>query len=218
MTAPAPPGGAEEIFGSRLPLAARFADALCGPGVERGLIGPREATRIWDRHLLNSAALAELIPAGSVLLDVGSGAGLPGIPLAVARPDLHIVLLEPMQRRVAFLDEVIAQLPLDNVRVVRGRAEDPAVRRELGRFPLVTARAVAPLGRLAAWCVPFLTTNGRLLAMKGSRAQIEVDEAGADLAAAGLSAEVLRAGEGVIEPVALVVVLVRGSTIARRRR
>ncbi len=195
------------MFGARLPIAVRFAELLCSAGVERGLLGPREAERVWDRHLLNSAVLAELIPAGQRLLDVGSGAGLPGVPLAIARPDLQIVLLEPMQRRVAFLDEAVSLLGLGNVRVVRGRAEDARVRRELGRTPLVTARAVAPLGRLAAWCLPLLTPNGRVLAMKGARAHDEVAQAKADLSAAGVGVDVREVGAGVIDPPALVVVL-----------
>lgn len=212
------PEVANRVFGDRLPLAVRFADFLRSAGVERGLVGPREAVRVWDRHLLNSAVLAELIPVGSRIVDVGSGAGLPGIPLALARPDLQIVLLEPMQRRVAFLDEAVSRLDLANVRVVRGRAEDAAVRRELGRTPLVTARAVAPLARLARWCLPLVSPSGQVLAIKGLRAPEEIVAAQPELDACGVSADVREVGAGVIDPVAVVVVLSRVRTHDRRRR
>ncbi|MGH3539193.1 MAG: 16S rRNA (guanine(527)-N(7))-methyltransferase RsmG, partial [Pseudonocardiaceae bacterium] len=144
---------AQTVFADRYPLAERYAALLASSGVDWGLIGPREGDRLWERHLLNSAVLAELVPQGCRVLDVGSGAGLPGIPLALARPDLSIVLLEPMARRVAWLREVVTALGL-TVEVHRGRAEDPVVRAELGGNDVVTARAVAPLGRLASWSLP----------------------------------------------------------------
>ena len=122
------PDAAATIFGPRIDLARRYAELLAGPGVERGLLGPREVDRIWDRHLLNSAAVAELLEPGERVIDIGSGAGLPGIPLAIARPDLDVVLLEPLLRRSEFLSEVVEQLGLA-VEVVRGRAEELWVRR-----------------------------------------------------------------------------------------
>lgn len=161
------------MFGERLPLAERFVTLLAEHGVERGLIGPREVDRLWDRHVLNSAAIAELIPDGATVVDVGSGAGLPGVPLAIARPDLRVTLLEPMARRVAWLTEVVDELGVD-VRVVRGRAEEPAIRRELGHADVVTARAVAPLAKLAGWCLPLVAPGGWLLALKGESANEEL--------------------------------------------
>ncbi|MBW0011039.1 MAG: 16S rRNA (guanine(527)-N(7))-methyltransferase RsmG, partial [Pseudonocardiales bacterium] len=132
---------AQAVFGDRYPLAERYAALLAGSGVVRGLIGPREADRLWERHLLNSAVLGELVPEGARVLDVGSGAGLPGIPLALARPDLVIVLLEPMARRVVWLREVVAVLGLA-VSVDRGRVEELRVRDECGVHDVVTARGV----------------------------------------------------------------------------
>jgi 16S rRNA (guanine527-N7)-methyltransferase len=163
---------ARALFGERLPLATEYARRLATDGVVRGLIGPRETERLWDRHLLNCAAVAELIPSGSSVTDVGTGAGLPGIVLAVARPDLAVVLVEPLARRTAFLSEVVAELGLDHVAVVRARAEDA-----VGAIPpadIVTARAVAPLDRLAGWCLPHARVGGRLLALKGASAADEV--------------------------------------------
>jgi 16S rRNA (guanine527-N7)-methyltransferase len=162
-----------QMFGERLPLAERFVSLLAEHGVERGLIGPREVDRLWDRHVLNSAALAELIPDMAGVVDVGSGAGLPGIPLVIARPDLRVTLLEPMARRVAWLTEVVDELGLD-VRVVRGRAEETPIRRELGLADVVTARAVAPLAKLAAWCLPLVRPGGWLMALKGESANEEL--------------------------------------------
>jgi 16S rRNA (guanine527-N7)-methyltransferase len=169
---PEPPQpAARRVFADRLPLARRYAELLATEGVVRGLIGPREAPRLWERHLLNSAAVGEIIPNESSVIDVGSGAGLPGIVLAVARPDLVVTLVEPMARRTDFLMEAVAALDLEaRVRVVRSRAED-----YLGpRADVVTARAVAPLDRLAAWCLPLVAPGGRLLALKGESAAAEV--------------------------------------------
>jgi 16S rRNA (guanine527-N7)-methyltransferase len=162
------------LFGERLPLAARYADLLATVGVERGLIGPREAPRIWDRHLLNCAALGELIPSGVYVVDVGSGAGLPGIVLAVARPDLRISLVESLARRTAFLNEVVEALGLSSVEVVRARAEECV--NVLQPADVVTARAVAPLDRLASWCLPLARPGGVMLAIKGSSAATEIEE------------------------------------------
>ena len=140
--------------------------------MRRGLIGPREVPRLWERHLLNCAVLGELLPEGASLCDVGSGAGLPGIPLALARPDVRITLLEPLLRRTTFLDEVVRQLGLENVTVLRGRAEEM-----VGKLPpvdVVTARAVAPLDRLAGWGLPLLRPYGEMLALKGDTAEQEL--------------------------------------------
>jgi 16S rRNA (guanine527-N7)-methyltransferase len=187
------PAAAREIFdGERLQLAVRYADLLATEGLVRGLIGPREVPRIWDRHLLNCAVLGELIPPRSSVLDVGSGAGLPGLVLALARPDLAVTLLEPLARRAAFLVESVEILGLtDSVQVVRGRAEE--VRRDHpgGAAAIVTARAVAPLDRLAGWCLPLTEPGGRLLAMKGSSAAAEIAEHRAAVTRLGGSEPVL---------------------------
>jgi 16S rRNA (guanine527-N7)-methyltransferase len=175
--APVPPAAARAVFGDRLELAERFAGLLAGDAVERGLIGPRERDRLWMRHLLNCAVLSDLIPAGVRLVDVGSGAGLPGLPIAIRRPDLRVDLLEPMQRRVDFLGEAVTTLGLDDeVRVVRGRAEDRGAAALVGNADWVTARAVAPLDRLVRWCLPLLAPGGRLLALKGETAAAEAAE------------------------------------------
>ena len=149
-------------------------ELLADAGVKRGLIGPREVPRLWERHLLNCAVLSEVVPEGVTVCDVGSGAGLPGIPLALVRPDLKITLLEPLLRRTNFLQEVVELLGLDHVTVVRGRAEEV-----LGKLPpvhVVTARAVAPLDRLAGWGVPLLRPYGEMLALKGDTAEEELEE------------------------------------------
>src|SRR5919198_6221741 len=144
---------AREVFGDALPMAEGYATLLAGAGVERGLIGPREADRLWDRHLLNCAAVAEIIMPDAEVIDLGSGAGLPGIVLGIIRPDLSITLLEPLLRRVNFLSECVAELGLQNVTVRRARAEEVA-----GSLSgdVVTARAVAPLDRLLRWGLPLL--------------------------------------------------------------
>src|SRR5262245_15511206 len=161
------------VFGERLEAARAYADLLAGAGVERGLIGPREAERLWERHLLNSAAVAELVPREAMVVDVGSGAGLPGIPLVLARPDLRVTLLEPMLRRTEFLREVINELGL-HVEIVRGRAEDRALGARVGGFDAAVSRAVASLDKLTKWSLPLVRPGGLLLAMKGERANDEV--------------------------------------------
>ena len=204
---------AQAVFGGRYPLAERYAALLAGSGVDRGLIGPRETDRLWERHLLNSAVLGELVPEGARVLDVGSGAGLPGIPLALARPDVTIVLLEPMARRVVWLQEVVAVLGLA-VSVHRGRAEDQWVRQELGGNDVVTARAVAPLGRLVSWSLPLVAPDGRLLAVKGARAEQEViRDFDAVRAAGGAVVEIIRCGATIVQPPTTVVAV---SRLARR--
>lgn len=162
------PEAAREVFGARLPLAEAYAGWLVGAGIERGLLGPREADRVWERHLLNCASIVGMLPAGATVADIGSGAGLPGIPLAIARPDLRVTLIEPLLRRATFLEEVRADLGLD-VQVRRARAEEVT-----DQFDVLVSRAVAPLDRLARWCAPLLAPGGLLLAIKGSSAAEEV--------------------------------------------
>lgn len=194
---PAPPE-AREIFGDALPVAERYAAFLGDAGVERGLIGPREADRLWERHLLNCAVLADAVPAEATLIDIGSGAGLPGLVLAIVRPDLSITLLEPLLRRTVFLDEAVLLLGLANVTVRRARAEEVAREYEVD---VVTARAVAPLDRLIGWALPLLRPGGELLALKGERADRELAEAGPALRRFGVrTAELHRLGHGKVEP------------------
>jgi 16S rRNA (guanine527-N7)-methyltransferase len=179
-TVPAPdPTVAAQVFEpGRLTLLERYAGLLATEGVSRGLIGPREVPRLWDRHLLNCGLLAPLIPDGATVADLGSGAGLPGLVLAIARPDLSVTLVEPMARRVAFLEEVRAELDLSNVDIVRVRAEQWSQSR---RFRAVTARALAALPKLLTWGMPMVGDGGELLAMKGSSAQDEIEAATQDL-------------------------------------
>jgi 16S rRNA (guanine527-N7)-methyltransferase len=172
------------IFGDALPQAEKYAELLAGSGVERGLIGPAEADRIWERHLLNCAAIAHLLPARCSLVDLGSGAGLPGIVLAMLVPHARLTLVEPLARRVDFLTETIAELGLTNVEVVRARAEDLA-----GQISadVVTARAVAPLDKLAGLTLGLLRPGGRVLAIKGSTAEAELTKARPVLARLGVT-------------------------------
>jgi 16S rRNA (guanine527-N7)-methyltransferase len=180
------------IFGHSLPSAQLYAELLAGPGVERGLIGPDETSRIWDRHLLNCAVVAELIPDSGLLADLGSGAGLPGLVLAMLRPNAQVILLEPMERRTVFLAECVRELGLTNVRIRRGRAEELA-----GKInaDVVTARAVARLERLAILAAGLARPGGQVLAIKGSNADREVTEAEPVLRRLGAGeVEILTAG------------------------
>lgn len=212
-------GAAERLFGDRLPLAERYVEHLVTTGVERGLIGPREAPRVWERHVLNCAVVAELVPDGARLVDVGSGAGLPGIPLALARPDLQVALVEPLARRVEWLDEVVADLGL-SIAVDRGRVEETAVRRRWEGADVVTARAVAPLARLAGWALPVLRTGGSLLAVKGAGASAEIArDAAAVRKLGGGDPRIEQCGAGAVDPLTTVVVVerVRGAGRPVRR-
>ena len=169
---PPPPVIAGEVFGDRLPLAIAYAELLCTVGAQRGVIGPREGERIWDRHLLNCAALSPFIPADSAVVDVGSGGGLPGIVLAVARPDLRLTLVDSMARRTDFLTEVVDALGLTaRVTVIRARAEE--LKR---RDQVVTARAVADPLRLAQWATKLLGVHGRLVALVGATVVADTDQ------------------------------------------
>ena len=181
------PSQLREVFGAEFPLVNRYVDILATTGVEWGVIGPREAERLWDRHILNSAALSGLIAANSTVADVGSGAGLPGIPLALRRPDLRMTLIEPLLRRSTFLTETVTTLGIaDRVQIVRSRAED-----HQHSYDVVVARALAPLARLIGWCNPLRAADGVILALKGSSAADEVAAAERQLRAARLKAEVL---------------------------
>lgn len=170
---PAPSVAADLFPAERLALAERYVATLATDGAERGLIGPRELPRLWDRHVLNCALVAPRLPRDAAVADVGSGAGLPGVVLALARPDVTVTLVESLLRRVTFLEEVVADLGLDRVEVVRSRAEEMPRERT---FDVVTARAVAPLDRLARWCMPLVAPDGALLAMKGATASEEVEQ------------------------------------------
>lgn len=179
-----------------MPDVEKFAGWLAGPGIERGLLGPREADRIWSRHLLNCAVLEPFLPLGASVCDLGSGAGLPGVVLALQRADVRMTLLEPLLRRATFLEEVVSDLGLAGVTVVRARAEE--YRRQRPGHDIVVARAVAPIDRLAGWAVPLLRPAGTLLALKGSTASDELLAAGPSLDRVGaVDREVVTVGEGV---------------------
>jgi 16S rRNA (guanine527-N7)-methyltransferase len=189
---------AERLFGERLPLAERYVAHLASSGIVRGLIGPREVPRLWSRHVLNCAVVEELIATGARVADVGSGAGLPGLCLALARPDLRITLIEPLERRVQWLDEVVADLGLTNVRVLRARAEQ--ARDEVGEVDVVTARAVSALVGLVDITLPLLRGTGELLALKGRSAADEVRKAQKKLDRLGArSTEIVPAGAYLLE-------------------
>lgn len=166
------PSAAVAIFGDAITQARAYAKALVEDSDLLGLLGPREMPKLWTRHILNSAVVAELVPPGKKVADVGSGAGLPGIPMAIAQPQSQFVLIEPMERRANWLQEQVEALDLKNVAVVRARAEDV----ERHQFDIVTARAVSALPKLLRLCVPLLKPGGELLALKGSKAQDEIDE------------------------------------------
>lgn len=202
------PVSATEVFGERVDLARRYVSALATDGVVRGLIGPREPARLWTRHVLNSAAATGLIELNARVVDIGSGAGLPGIPLAIARPDCSVTLVEPLERRTRFLVEMVDTLGLANCSVVRGRAEDVVA--QCGGADVVISRAVAPLHRLVSWSAPLARDGGWVLAMKGSTAAEELIRDRQAVTAAGLTdAEVIEIGGDQ---------LVEGTFVIRARR
>jgi 16S rRNA (guanine527-N7)-methyltransferase len=204
------PDAASAIFGPRIRIAQRYAELLASAGVERGLLGPHEVARLWERHLLNSAAVSELLDPGDRVVDIGSGAGLPGIPLAIARDDLEIVLLEPMLRRSEFLNQAVAELGL-TVEVVRGRAEEPWVRERFGGRDAAVSRAVASLDKLTKWSMPLLRPGGRMVAIKGERAPDEVVAHRRVMAASGaVDVRVVTCGANYLRPPATVVLARRG--------
>jgi 16S rRNA (guanine527-N7)-methyltransferase len=206
---PEMPGNAGMVFGDALEKAQRYTELLATDGVTRGLIGPRETERLWDRHLFNCAVVAELLPEKGMLVDIGSGAGLPGVVLAMLRPSLDVILLEPLLRRSVFLEECVAELGLANATVVRARAEEKAAAHI--RADIATARAVAPLDRLVDWSARLLRPGGELLAIKGQSAAEEIEAARGALSRLGVrSAEVLQAGHGSVISATTVVRVVFG--------
>jgi 16S rRNA (guanine527-N7)-methyltransferase len=206
VTPPAPEV-ARGVFLDALPLAERYAGLLATEGTLRGLIGPREVPRLWERHLVNCALVADLIDPGVTVCDIGSGAGLPGLVLAIRRPDLAVTLVEPLLRRTTFLDEVVAGLGLGNVEVVRARA---AALHGTRTFDVVTSRAVAPMDRLAEWSLPLVRAGGTFLAMKGSSVQAELDSAAQAISAGrGRLDRVIELGSDLLDPPVRVVRIVK---------
>lgn len=204
------PEAARLIFGRSLPQAQLYVELLAGPGVERGLIGPDEASRIWDRHLLNCAVVAELIPDNGLVADLGSGAGLPGLVLAMLRPGAQVILVDAMERRTVFLAECVRLLGLTNVRIRRGRAEELAGKVDAD---VVTARAVARLERLAVLAAGLARPGGQVLAIKGSSAAREVSEAQTALRRLGASeVEVMSVGSDLLAQPTTVVRFVTRTT------
>lgn len=214
------PATASVVFGDRLGLAQQYVDLLVSDGVVRGVIGPREPGRIWTRHLLNCAVVTELFEPAARVVDVGSGAGLPGLAMAIRRPDLQVDLVEPALRRVAFLTEAVATLGLsDQVRIVHGRAESDDVVSSAGDAPWVTARAVAPLDRLVRWCLPLLAPDGQLALVKGDTAADELTQHSTAVGnAGGTNARIVYCGAGLIEPAVAVISLGVAPRVARRVR
>jgi 16S rRNA (guanine527-N7)-methyltransferase len=213
---PTPPGIAARVFGARLDLAQRYAELLVGTGVEWGLLGPREVDRIWDRHLLNCGAVAELMEPGEQVVDIGSGAGLPGLPLLIAEPTLRVVLVESLLRRSEFLRQVVAELGLE-VEVIRGRVEDPSVRKSIGQCDVVVSRAVGALDRLTRWSLPLLRPGGRMVAMKGERAADEIREYRRGMTALGaVDVRVVQCGADYLSPPGTVVMATCGKKIPIR--
>lgn len=202
---PPAPASARGVFSHALPRVEEYAELLAHEATVRGLIGPREVPRLWERHLLNCAVITDLMPAGSTVADIGSGAGLPGIVLALRRPDLLVTLVEPLLRRTTFLDLVVETMELPNVVVRRGRAEElqgEAV------FDVVTSRAVAPMERLARWSLPLVRNGGLFLAMKGSSAAAELaDTADAVRRLGGVDARVEHVGGQWLDPAVTVVAM-----------
>ncbi|OFP37937.1 16S rRNA (guanine(527)-N(7))-methyltransferase RsmG [Corynebacterium sp. HMSC071B10] len=190
------------VFGDRVELAQAYHDSLATVAAERGFIGPKEVDRLWERHILNCAVAAEAFDEGASVADVGSGAGLPGVPLAIARPDLQLTLIEPLLKRSTYLKEVKTELGLDNVTVVRGRAEE----QKRGQFDAVTSRAVAPLGKLVGWSLPLVRHGGAMVAMKGASVSEELERDGAQIRkAGGVDAEIFQVGEGLLaQPTTLI--------------
>jgi 16S rRNA (guanine527-N7)-methyltransferase len=214
----AAPQAAATVFGSELGRAQRYAEILAGAGVERGLLGPREVDRVWDRHILNSAAIAELLDPGERIADIGSGAGLPGIALALARPDLRLTLIEPLLRRSEFLREVVDDLGLE-IAIVRGRAEDRSVRQQVGEMDAVVSRAVAALDKLTKWSVPLLRPDGRMVAIKGERAEEEIQEHRRVMASLGaVDVRVMKCGADFLDPPVTAVVARREETVRAANR
>jgi 16S rRNA (guanine527-N7)-methyltransferase len=217
--APEAPPAAAVVFGNRLALASRFAEILADTGVSHGLIGPREVPILWERHILNCAVVHEAFPQGVAVADVGSGAGLPGLALAIVRPDLRLHLVEPLLRRTAWLESTVGELGLDNVTVIRARAEELHGGMVV---PYATARAVARIDKLARWTFPLLEPGGQLVALKGSSAADELAAQETVLRRLGMTAAVIETyGSGVLDPPTVVVratVTPRGSSGSAKDR
>jgi 16S rRNA (guanine527-N7)-methyltransferase len=212
----APPEAAATVFGAALPQLEAYAALLAGPAVERGLIGPRETPRLWERHLLNCAGISDLVQDGQVVADIGSGAGLPGLVLALQRPEVQVVLIEPLLRRATFLTEAVEALGLRNTVVRRSRAEELHGKIEVDA---VTARAVAPVDRLAGWALPLLRSGGRMLALKGEQAQAELVTARVALQRLGArSSTVVEVGSADLGTHARIVVVEAGERIVPRAK
>jgi 16S rRNA (guanine527-N7)-methyltransferase len=211
-----PPPAAAAVFGAALPAAEKYARLLAGRGVELGVVGPGEADRVWDRHLLNCAAIARLVPTRCLVADIGSGAGLPGIVLALLLPGIRVTLVEAMARRVSFLEQCVAELELGNAEVVRSRAEDLAGRLTVD---VVTSRAVAPLEKLAGWSIGLLRPGGKALAIKGASAETELARAMPVLARLGVTdARVVEVGSADGAAAATVVVFSAAGRRGGQRR
>ena len=205
LVLPPTPAAAAHIFGPRWELAERYVALLADTGITHGLIGPREAPRLWDRHVLNCAVVAPHFAADSTVIDIGSGAGLPGLVFAIARPDLTLVLIEPLARRCRWLETAVATLGLTNVVIHNVRAEGVV---GVCRAPYVTARAVARIDALARWSFPLLEANGRLVALKGQSAQQELAQEEASLKRLGaVETGVTTFGAGVLEPPTQVMII-----------
>ena len=198
---------ARRVFSDSLPAIEAYADRLATDGTLRGLIGPREVPRLWERHLVNCALVTDLVEQSASVCDIGSGAGLPGVVMAIRRPDLTVTLVEPLLRRTSFLGEVVEALELRNVEVVRARAEALHGRRT---FDVVTSRAVAPLERLSQWSLPLVRSGGAFLAMKGSSVQAELDSAAQAISAGhGVIDGIIELGTDLLEPPVRVVRVVK---------
>lgn len=195
------PAQAAAVFGDRIDLARGYAAALVRDSDLLGLLGPREMPRLWSRHILNSAVVAELVAPGKTVCDIGSGAGLPGIPMAIVLPDTRFTLIEPMERRSDWLISVVEELGLKNVEVLRARAE------EVGEaFDIATARAVSALPKLLRLCVPLVRHGGEILALKGSKAADEIEDAKRIQKKMGITSfEIVHAGAGLLTEPTLVV-------------
>lgn len=205
LEAPAAPDGAREYLGAQFELMRQYVDHLAGTAIHYGLIGPRERPSLWTRHVLNCAVLGELIDQGQTVADVGSGAGLPGLVIAIARPDVSVTLIEPLLRRSTWLQEVVDDLDLSNVVVRRDRAEAVT---DL-QADVVTSRAVARLDKLVGWSAPLVRPGGRILAIKGASADSELAECAAAVARSGVVASQVRVcGEGLVDPATVVIELV----------
>lgn len=200
---PVTPQNAHDLLGARTEKMAEYVRHLCDTGVSHGLMGPREVPRMWERHVLNCAVVHPGIPEDAAVADIGAGAGLPGLVLAIARPDLQLTLIEPLLRRTVWLERVSDELGLSNVRILRGRAEEFWGKES---FDVVTSRAVARLGELARWSLPLVNRGGEMFVLKGSRAADELKNDAPVLQRLRVSsAEIEEWGVGVVDPATVTV-------------